>query len=86
MAQDILSRIKSMKLEVTPHKPGISKARGYIPLNPWLQKKRERQYQKPRYLLYLEMFMNEILRSRQSFKHKKISDNLRSNHKLTVDN
>jgi hypothetical protein len=33
----ILSGIKSVKLEVTPFKPGIRKARGYIELYPWLQ-------------------------------------------------
>jgi hypothetical protein len=37
-------------------------------------------------LLKVNVFMNEILRSRQTFKHKKISDTLRLNHKLTVDN
>jgi hypothetical protein len=33
----IVTGIKSVKLEVTPFKPGIRKARGYIPLYPWLQ-------------------------------------------------
>jgi hypothetical protein len=36
--------------------------------------------------LAIQKDMNEILRSRQTFKHKKISDTLRLNHKLTVDN
>jgi hypothetical protein len=32
----IVSGIKSVKLEVTPFKPGIRKARGYVELYPWL--------------------------------------------------
>jgi hypothetical protein len=36
----ILSGIKSVKLEMTPFKPGIRKARGYIELYPWLRKRR----------------------------------------------
>jgi hypothetical protein len=36
----ILSGIKSVKLEVTPFKPGIRKARGYIELYPWLRKRK----------------------------------------------
>jgi hypothetical protein len=36
----ILSGIKSVKLEVTPFKPGIRKACGYIELYPWLRKRR----------------------------------------------
>jgi hypothetical protein len=36
----IVTGIKSVKLEVTPFKPGIRKARGYIPLYPWLQGRR----------------------------------------------
>jgi hypothetical protein len=35
-----MSDIKSVKLEVTPFKPGIRKARGYIELYPWLRKRR----------------------------------------------
>jgi hypothetical protein len=37
---NILSGIKSVKLEVTPFKPGFRKVRGFIPLYPWLQKRR----------------------------------------------
>jgi hypothetical protein len=33
----IVSGIKSVKLEVTPYKPGIRKARGHIELYPWLK-------------------------------------------------
>jgi hypothetical protein len=36
----VVTGIKSVKLEVTPFKPGIRKARGYIPLYPWLQRRR----------------------------------------------
>jgi hypothetical protein len=36
----VVTGIKSVKLEVTPFKPGIRKARGYIPLYPWLQNRR----------------------------------------------
>jgi hypothetical protein len=36
----ILSGIKSVKLEVTPFKPGIRKARGYIELYPWLRRRK----------------------------------------------
>jgi hypothetical protein len=36
----ILSGIESVKLEVTPFKPGIRKARGYIELYPWLRKRK----------------------------------------------
>jgi hypothetical protein len=36
----IVSGIKSVKLEVTPFKPGIRKAREYIPLYPWLQRRK----------------------------------------------
>jgi hypothetical protein len=36
----VISGIKSVKLEVTPFKPGIRRARGYIPLYPWLQRRR----------------------------------------------
>jgi hypothetical protein len=36
----IVSGIKSVKLEVMPFKPGIRKARGYIPLYPWLERRR----------------------------------------------
>jgi hypothetical protein len=36
----ILTGIKSVKLEVTPFKPGIRKARGYIELYPWLRRRK----------------------------------------------
>jgi hypothetical protein len=36
----VVTGIKSVKLEVTPFKPVIRKARGYIPLYPWLQRRR----------------------------------------------
>jgi hypothetical protein len=36
----VVTGIKSVKLEVTPFKPGIWKARDYIPLYPWLQRRR----------------------------------------------
>jgi hypothetical protein len=36
----IVSGIKSVKLEVTPYKPGIRKARGHIELYPWLKKRK----------------------------------------------
>jgi hypothetical protein len=35
-----LGGIKSVKLELTPFKPGIRKTRGYIPLYPWLRNRR----------------------------------------------
>jgi hypothetical protein len=37
----VVTGIKSVKLEVTPFKPGIRKARGYIPLYPWLRNRRD---------------------------------------------
>jgi hypothetical protein len=37
-------------------------------------------------MVFCPDLMNKILRSRQTFKHKKISDTLRLNYKLTVDN
>jgi hypothetical protein len=37
----IVTGIKSVKLEVTPFKPRIREARGYIPLYPWLQGRRD---------------------------------------------
>jgi hypothetical protein len=36
----IVSGIKSVKLEVTPYKPGIRKARGHIELYPWLKRRK----------------------------------------------
>jgi hypothetical protein len=36
----IVSGIKSISFELTPFKPGIRKARGYIPLYPWLRGRR----------------------------------------------
>jgi hypothetical protein len=36
----IVGGIKSISFELTPFKPGIRKARGYIPLYPWLRKRR----------------------------------------------
>jgi hypothetical protein len=36
----VVTGIKSVKLEVTPFKPGIRKACSYIPLYPWLQRRR----------------------------------------------
>jgi hypothetical protein len=36
----VVTGIKSLKLEVTPFRPGIQKARGYILLYPWLQHRR----------------------------------------------
>jgi hypothetical protein len=36
----VVTGIRSVKLEVTPFKPGIRKARGYILLYPWLQRRR----------------------------------------------
>jgi hypothetical protein len=36
----VATGIKSVKLEVTPYKPEIRKARGFIPLYPWLERRR----------------------------------------------
>jgi hypothetical protein len=37
------------------------------------------------FFVHFQCQMSEISRSRQTSKHKKISDTLRLNHKLTID-